>query len=227
MKHIDKIRLFLDIQENPGKYSDKELSTMLDSDEELAELFQQSSLTKQALAKDLADKEEIPTDDLWAQFAEGHSEELEALDSANEVRKSKSSVSWLRKIAAVFVGTLVFAGIVYAAIRIIHNPSESPTEKTLTDSDTLIVNKTAKDSTVVHFNNVPLDSILSVVAPHFKKDVVFLQEEVRKMKFIMNWDAYAPLDEFIDRLNDFEVINLDVKGDSIIVVLGGEKEAAQ
>lgn len=227
MKQNDKIRLMLDIQENPDKYSDEELNAMLDSDEELATLFQQCALTKQAFARQQANEEDIPTDTLWAQFAEEHSEELEALDSADETRTSKGSTAWLRKIAAIFIGSLVFAGIVYAAIRIIHNPTESPANTALAEDDTLIVNKTAKDSTVVHFDNVTLDSILSVVAPHFKKDVVFLREEVRKMKLIMNWDAYAPLDEFIDRLNDFEVISLDVKGDSIIVELGDEKEAGR
>ena len=76
----------------------------------------------------------------------------------------------------------------------------------------------------VHFDNVPLDSVLTVVSAHYRKVVQFRDEAPRQMKLIMTWQPDAPLADFLDRLNAFDGLSLRMENDTIFVMqMSGEE----
>lgn len=109
MKHQERIDLLLDMQEHPEKYSDEQLNNLLIEDPELAEMLDELATTKRALTQEEAAKEEIDVDKAWEAFAAKH--ELEFDEPA-----AKQIMMPLRKIAAMFIGVILTAGVAFAAI---------------------------------------------------------------------------------------------------------------
>ena len=107
-----------------------------------------------------------------------------------------------RRVAAVFGGVILAAGIGVAAM---HFAGERTSQSRQAKADP------------VRFTNVRLDSILSVVSRHYGQTVVFQNDEPREMQLIMTWKPDAPLSDFIDRLNAFDGLRLNVHHDTIFV----------
>ena len=122
---------------------------------------------------------------------------------------------WMR-VAATFVGVLVVAAMAMAAIQLIRSHYEQPETKAATLS---VQHATLDEQRVepVRFDNVTLDSILTVVSAHYHKAVNFRDEEPRHKKLIMTWQPEASLTEFIERLNAFDGLSLQLQGDTIVV----------
>lgn len=218
MEQRDKICTLLDMQEHPEKYTDEELQKLLDNDSELAELFDEAVMAKRSLALEEAEAEDLPIDELWQDFSAKHADELEALNEADEQHANSlhSNISrWnVRKIAAIFAGAILTIGISFAAVWMTRHFSLTATTSREQQADTVVK---VEKAVPVHFDNVPLDSILGVVSAHYGKKVVFNNEEPRSMKLIMTWQPDAPLTAFIERINAFEVLSLEQHGDTIIV----------
>lgn len=122
---------------------------------------------------------------------------------------------WMR-VAATFVGVLVVAAMAMAAIQLIRSHYEQPETKAAGPG---VQHATLDEQRVepVRFDNVTLDSILMVVSAHYHKAVNFRDEEPRHMKLIMTWQPEASLTEFIERLNAFDGLSLQLQGDTIVV----------
>lgn len=122
---------------------------------------------------------------------------------------------WMR-VAATFVGVLVVAAMAMAAIQLIRSRYEQPET---TAAGPGVQHATLDEQRVepVRFDNVTLDSILTVVSAHYHKAVNFRDEEPRRMKLIMTWQPEASLTEFIERLNAFDGLSLQLQGDTIVV----------
>lgn len=122
---------------------------------------------------------------------------------------------WMR-VAATFVGALVVAAMAMAAIHLIRSHYEQPETTAATPS---VQHATLDEQRVepVRFDNVTLDSILTVVSAHYHKAVNFRDEEPRHMKLIMTWQPEASLTEFIERLNAFDGLSLQLQDDTIVV----------
>ena len=69
----------------------------------------------------------------------------------------------------------------------------------------------------VRFDDVRLDSILTVVSAHYGKAVTFRDEGPRSMKLITAWNPDEPLQAFIDHLNMFDYLQLTLQHDTIVV----------
>ena len=135
MEQQERIRLLLSMQEHPERYTDEQVTQMLADDPQLAALMEQLALTKRAFVKQEADEEALPMDDLWEQFASEHEEALAALESRQEQAhpghpldgspqaKILGMAKWQRRVAAVFFGVMLTAGLAFAAIHIV--PSNS------------------------------------------------------------------------------------------------------
>ena len=122
---------------------------------------------------------------------------------------------WMR-VAATFVCVLVVAAMAMAAIHLIRSHYEQPETTAATPG---VQHATLDEQRVepVRFDNVTLDSILTVVSAHYHKAVNFRDEEPRHMKLIMTWQPEASLTEFIERLNTFDGLSLQLQGDTIVV----------
>lgn len=115
--------------------------------------------------------------------------------------RNPSSRRWM-KVAAMFGGIILIGGISLAAIHFAQKrPTLSPPSETVS----------------VHFANVRLDSVLSVVGKHYGHTVVFRDNEPRQVQLIMTWNPDAALTEFINRLNSFDGLHIDIYHDTIFV----------
>ena len=139
------------------------------------------------------------------------------------------SVKWLQpgqrfRIAAVFLGAVLLCGLAWAIIpHIISSHTDSPLSAQATAP--LPHSEGQEGGSSVRFDDVRLDSILTVVSAHYGKAVSFRDEEPRSMKFIMTWHPDGPLSDFIDGLNLFDGLSLTLQRDTIFVETAEDKES--
>ena len=140
------------------------------------------------------------------------------------------SVKWLQpgqrfRIAAVFLGAVLFCGLAWAIIpHIISSHTDSPQSAQVTAP--LTHREGHGGGVSLRFDDVRLDSILTVVSAHYGKAVSFRNEEPRSMKLITTWNPDESLEAFVDHLNMFDYIHLTLKNDTIFVeqTSGEDKE---
>lgn len=219
MKNQDKIELLLDIQEHPEKYSDEQLNSMLAEDEELAEMMEQLATTKRAMTKEEAEDEQLDMDVLWQEFEAEH--ELE-FDEPETKRVSMP----LRKIAAMFIGVALTAGVAFAAIQIVRSVSKPAPEPTKIEAPA--APKAAQPDDEVHadtvvavkpvvFDNVELAQIMAQIAAHYKAEVEIENEDAGAYRLYFEWNSQETLEHVVERLNRFESINIELNNNKMTV----------
>ena len=161
----------------------------------------------------------IPTDEqLWNEVLDVlHDNRRELTDEEIEKLTSepKPSRRWMR-IAATFIAVALLSGLAYAAYHFLSpQASEQPTAMTESEVKTDPVGST--DDALVHFADVRLDSILTVVGIHYRHQVCFQEEALRDLRFTIAWDSVQPLGIFLDNVNEFEGLRLSDERDTIFV----------
>ena len=216
------ISRFQDMQEHPEAYPENELEAMMDA------LDQQPDLEK-----------------AWREF--------ESRLSADHPKNYFATIhQQIRKAAAILIGIMILSGIAYAAIHLVRNhqpmvhpeqaeelkdsPRRNPQEpqkpwrleinSKRTDGNKLGERKDDSTNPPVRFNDITLDSILSVVSAHYGKTVIFRDETSKSMRFIITWNPDEPLTEFTDELNMFDGMIVTVHQDTICVEASDGKEDA-
>ena len=219
MKNQDKIELLLDIQEHPEKYSDEQLNSMLAEDEELAEMMEQLATTKRAMTKEEAEDEQLDIDALWQEFEAKH--ELE-FDEPETKRVSMP----LRKIAAMFIGVALTAGVAFAAIQIVRNVSkpvpeptkiEAPAAPKAAQPDDEVPADTVVAVKPVVFDNVERAQIMAQIAAHYKAEVEIENEDAGAYRLYFEWNSQETLEHVVERLNRFESINIELNNNKMTV----------
>ena len=219
MKNQDKIELLLDIQEHPEKYSDEQLNSMLADDEELAEMMEQLATTKRAMTKEEAEDEQLDMDALWQEFEDEH--ELE-FDEPETKRVSMP----LRKIAAMFIGVALTAGVAFAAIQIVRSVSkpapeptkiEAPAAPKAAQPDDEVPADTVVAVKPVVFDNVELAQIMAQIAAHYKAEVEIENEDAGAYRLYFEWNSQETLEHVVERLNRFESINIELNNNKMTV----------
>lgn len=219
MKNQDKIELLLDIQEHPEKYSDEQLNSMLAEDEKLAEMMEQLATTKRAMTKEEAEDEQLDMDVLWQEFEAEH--ELE-FDEPETKRVSMP----LRKIAAMFIGVALTAGVAFAAIQIVRSVSkpapeptkiEAPAAPKAAQPDDEVPADTVVAVKPVVFDNVELAQIMEQIAAHYKAEVEIENEDAGAYRLYFEWNSQETLEHVVERLNRFESINIELNNNKMTV----------
>ena len=219
MKNQDKIELLLDIQEHPEKYSDEQLNSMLAEDEELAEMMEQLATTKRAMTKEEAEDEQLDMDALWQEFEDEH--ELE-FDEPETKRVSMP----LRKIAAMFIGVALTAGVAFAAIQIVRSVSkpapeptkiEAPAAPKAAQPDDEVPADTVVAVKPVVFDNVELAQIMEQIAAHYKAEVEIENEDAGAYRLYFELNSQETLEHVVERLNRFESINIELNNNNMTV----------
>lgn len=132
MAQQEKINILLALQEHIDKYTDEQIVQMLADDPEMAEMVEQLSMAKHAIVKMETEKEEIPIDELWRQFAIKNEKQISAIETNHKKYNEEKRFgfgSQLLKIAAVFVGILFTAGLAIAVIHFVHINSSDYTNQ--------------------------------------------------------------------------------------------------
>ena len=229
MREQDKANLLLDMQEHPENYTDEQLTSMLADDKELAEMLETAAKTKQAMTKVEVANETLPMDELWEQFAAEHADEFDATESAadTDAPKAKQVHMPIHKAAAMIIGIIMTAGVAFAAIQIVRNASKPAPEPTQIEApapkpqDVKPVEKEPTDSVVaakpVIFDNVELDKMLTTMAKHYGAEVEFDNDDARAFRLYFTWKPTETLEHEIERLNQFESINIELSDHKITV----------
>ena len=140
---------------------------------------------------------------------------------AHKTRTERRGLPQWFKVAAVFFGIAFLVGVAYAAVCVVRKYTGKPAENTevIVSPAPVPCGKEA-----LRFDNVPLDSVLSVVAAHYGKEVRFDHDKLRRKKLIMTWRPGTPLPNFIERLNAFDGISLGLEENTIVVSEAKEEE---
>ena len=200
MQTRDHRQQFLDMQEHPENYTDAQLEAMMD------ELDREPD-TKLA----------------WKDFEQQH--DIESRHPQHRLIQILGRAPRQSRVAAIFIGVAIISGIAYATIHQLRQQAEEPSPQPTAH----VSNPQTEAETVapVRFDDVRLDSILTVVSAHYGKSVCFRSEEARAMKLIMTWKPDEPLADFIDGLNMFDGLSLTLQRDTIFVETTKGKEGAE
>ena len=202
---MDKLEILLDMTEHPDRYTEEQMQELL-ADEDVRKHYQMMVWLRESQdpsRSSLKEREKRPSP---------------TSPLKGEAFSLPLRVVRMGRYAAAFVGAVVMAGLLFAAMRPffnIHNEERTDTLAQVTRS--LPLGEGQGDGSALRFDNAPLDSILTVVAQHYGKVVLFRNEEVRTMRLIMTWQPADSLGEFIGRLNMFEGLQLTLQADTLIV----------
>ena len=126
-----------------------------------------------------------------------------------KAKRNKRVRLW--KIAAMFMGIILLSGLTYAAVHF----SRQATDGTKTQTQEILAAETHQQPTEITpqdsirtFVNAELQQILGELAYYYHVDVDFRNEQARHIRLYTKWDTTAPLSQIIDRLNNFERINI-------------------
>ena len=183
---------------------------------------------RESLYKDDLDTSDI-IDEEWTKFeaAFGLNEKLKM---KNEKLKDSSFFthhSSLRKYVAMVVGVLLLSGITYAAIRFVGGSTdgqEAGQEQTVVATDGRQTTEEAplaeRDSTLTAarvFENQELGSILEEVAQFYDCEVVYKDENARRLRLYFTWDKTLAVDDVVGTFNKFERFHIKREGRRLIV----------
>lgn len=231
---------FLDIQENIATYSDEELESLF-MQKELRDDLKSAALLKQALitvsAKEKAFDKDMNPDGIdvsaeWESFRQKH------ITANNNQQKniainSDNSIHQWRKIAASLIAVIMLSGIVFAAINLQHHsdkqdPKEAILDSTKSNQELVRKNITQNipqntDTIEVSsrnpelFENVELETILTTMARHYDKQLIFKAETAKHLRLRFEWNKALSLQQNLAILNSFEHISITSEEDKIIV----------
>ena len=207
----ENIRQLLEMLDHPEAYTEQEIHDIINRDEDTRETYRLIVEAKRSSRNRQTDTP-VDVDAAWQRFEQKHYPQQRPLRR------------WLR-IAAIFIGIAFISGIAFAVIQFVRNHSARPQVPQTEHANTELANQEAV--TPVRFDDVRLDSILTVVSSHYGKEVSFRSEEAKGMKFIMAWNPDSSLTSFIDGLNMFDGLLLTIQQDTIFVETTELKEDAE
>ena len=216
---MDKITQVIDMMEHPERYSETQISEIL-QDEECRQTYLTMLEMRMAFDKEATDKN-MDMDEEWQKFANKHS----------QTHSQTHLASW-QKIAASLVGVLMLSGIAFAAIHTFsshrqpENVAVSDTTKLKVDASrdttSMVGNqeeKTVAKKEVVHktFDDVTLESMLGEMARYYGVKVVFHNEEAKKLRFYYEWNSGNSLQQVVDELNNSQQMNISLDNDELVI----------
>jgi hypothetical protein len=225
MTEEQRIEWLLELQDHSEQLTDEQLQQIHD-DDEIRQLVQQLGFAKRAFLHDEHKNDSPNVDDEWEKFAVRHTEELDALDEGGAKPRFPTYL-FTHKIAASFVGVLLASGIAFAAIQVVRNvntpkPQIASTEQaTGIKPVTSLPADTVKTDTIAAapyiFNNVPLDSMLTVIAAVHGVGVEFENDAARQLRFHFVWKREDSLSRVVEKLNTFEAVTIGMEGEKLLV----------
>ena len=197
----DNIRKLFDMLDNPAAYSEQEISDIINCDEETRETYRLMVEAKRS-SRWTQPQQSVNVDAAWQRFEQKHYPQQRPLHH------------WMR-IAASFIGILFISGIAFAVIQFMRNHSARPQVPQTEHVNTELANQEAVAP--VRFDDVRLDSILTVVSSHYGKAVCFRDTAARELRLSTMWDCEDSLSVFIATLNEFDGLSLKEERDTVFV----------
>ena len=146
------------------------------------------------------------------------------------LRVKKSSSSSFRKIAAMFIGTLLLSGITIAAIQIWKNASRpTPSEQSSASSqshaerDTIAPtfeapsNPGVEPQPVQIFEDTELATMLNEIATYYQYEIVYQNSGSKHIRLYFTWDKSTPIEDVVAMFNKFDRIHITLEDHQLIV----------
>ena len=249
MKNEPKTDVLLRMMEQPERYTEEQWRDIL-SDSECRELYTLMAMTRGSLDAAKADAEltDEEIEEEWKKVKDPPItlqdppitlpvregvvtfEEESTLPSNHSTPSLTGRVrggSTLHRIAAIFLAAAFLGGLAWAFVpRLRFHHTAEPPQPTKVSAPSL-TGRAGGESSSISFSNLPLDSILRVVAAHYSYEVCFRDSATRTMKFITTWNPEDSLAAFIEHLNMFDGLHLTLRDDTIIVESTNDGEDAQ
>lgn len=199
MNPSDDKQLYLDMQEHPEKYSDQQLEAMMDR----LDREPDAEAAWQRLQARLATKA-----------------------PATAPRRQKAPSHMLRKVAATLLFACASAVLGYAGYKAFSPGRHRAAARTevAAQKKPQAHEAAATPDSLFRFANVQLDSILSMVARHYGRRVVFRYQKARTLRLHTMWNSARPLSEFVEILNEFDAFRLTDQRDTLFVEPIAEEE---
>ena len=201
MTQEEKLTRLLEMQEHPERFTEEEIRQLM-ADEECRQLYEQMVRATDAM------------------FEEKHYD--------NECNTLNTPHSKLFKIAAIFIGVLLFSGITYAAIHFVRNsifdqsPSQvenvgSALDSQLSNPDSQLAAQDSTQLKPVVFEDAELVNILKEVAAYYHYETVYKREDVKHIRLYFTWDKSMTVEEIVEMFNKFERIHITLKDTQMVV----------
>ena len=189
MKKEDRIRMLLNME----RYNEEQLEQMLEDTN-------------------------IPTPDTekeWQRFQA-------RTKAPKQMKQRRTPMQW----AAMLIAIAAISGISYAAI---HHfvLSETAKETSAVASPSLATDSARQAAPVTeatdsvrqtrNFNNVQLETIMNQLNKDFGIKVVFNNENARKIRLYLSWEADDKLQDIVNRINHFEKVHLTLSDETITI----------
>ena len=203
---MDKTERIIDMTEHPERYSEDELRKMLIDDDEGSRIYRTIADLNVALSFEETSK------------------------SDNKKTGMGLSAHWnkpgfINKTAAVIVAICLISGITYAAVALIHHPSTPEKTETVVSApsqspSTPVPGKHASSvrvPIVKTYEDASLATIVSDIAATFDKQQAYRSDKAKTLRLYFRLDTRRGIEKNIEELNTFENINIEIKGDTIVV----------
>lgn len=208
---MNKPDQLLQMLEQPHRYTAEEWQEIL-ADDECRELYMLMSKTQSAIDAARADKEVTDNiiDDEWQRL---------------ECAYSSQRSSLFYKYIAMIVGILMLSGIAYAAIHIVRHAKnvegdlQPPTEDTrfIKSHQQMVEADTIAAPQPKLYDNVPLEQILSELSTYYHIKIGYCNEAARKIRLFYQWKPDYSKEKFVEMLNNFEWLQLELESDTLFV----------
>ena len=199
-----RIEQLLEMQEHPERFTDQQIRQAFADDPELKVMMEQLAFAKRTLKNEEVQRANPSVDDEWEKFVAAHKKQPRIL-----------LLKRLSKIAAIFIGIVFFAGATIAALHHAKGKSEQTAENA-TQATSPVKSDTASLEPTV-FDKATLEKIVQDIAAAHHAGVEIRNAKARELRLHFVWKREDSLLRVVERLNNFEAVNIAVEDNKIIV----------
>ena len=194
---MDKIERIIDMTEHPERYTEDELRQLLIDDDEGNRIYKTISELNVAFN----------------------------MDSGMRLSQKTKKYHFINKAAAAIIAICLISGITYAAVALIQRPSTPAKVETTAPSSPSspaaqvpdVPASSTQAPIVKTYEDTPLSTIVADIARVFSKQQAYRSDKAQSLRLYFRLDTRRGLEKNIEELNTFENINIEIKGDTLVV----------
>ena len=208
---MDKLEQLLHMAEHPEQYTDEQIENLL-ADEEARAYYELMATARSGF--------EYRRGSQPAHNTEPSSPQHPTPNTQHQSPNTQHPI-WRRVAAAVAV-MLVISGLALAAIFMERRQQPAPPANTqhpspITHHPAAVTPLAPQpEPQQVLFEDAELQTILQQVGEYYQKKVVFSNDSTRHIRLYIKWNQAESANEMIERLNNFEKVNIKLDGNNII-----------
>ena len=215
---MDKLEQLLHMAEHPEQYTDEQIENLL-ADEEARAYYELMATARSGFEYRKGSQPAHNTEPSSPQHLSSNTQH----QSPNTQHQSPNTQHpiW-RRVAAAMAVMLVISGLALAAIFMERRQQPAPPANTqhpspITHHPAAVTPLAPQpESQQVLFEDAELQTILQQVGEFYQKKVVFSNDSTRHIRLYIKWNQAESANEMIERLNNFEKVNIKLDGNNII-----------